>query len=365
MLMSQFRESSYENFQQVERRVSGQRSPSKVTMSVSSYSTSSSPSSATASVDLGQTFNMENCDGIMLNLENGNAFGGYEHLPTSLESSAMRTSPGIADAGYTNAAGNITSKGMKSTQPVFNQYSMIESMSGYEHSPYASGSPVSSVEVEFANHNSNEVFANDAQSVSTHPQSTTPRKSFEHVTDKELRKKLKNRESAQAARDRKKAKMLSLERQIAELLDRNRIVEAENQELRSRVQRMESESMWRMGKQETVPDASSSFSGSLTYNRIHEQPGYSNHCEYNNYQQNAHVGIRQHHVPPTATEKHSLPAYQNYTDETAPAISDYSQPSYVQNLWRGDTVNTTQAYPNDPFSSQQPKSERISDGIIA
>lgn len=76
----------------------------------------------------------------------------------------------------------------------------------------------------------------------------TNRKSYDHITDRELRKKLKNRESAQAARDRKKAKMLGLERQLADMAERNKLLENENRELRGRIQRMEAEAFWRLVK---------------------------------------------------------------------------------------------------------------------
>jgi len=76
----------------------------------------------------------------------------------------------------------------------------------------------------------------------------TNRKSYDHITDRELRKKLKNRESAQAARDRKKAKMLALERQLADMAERNKLLENENRELRGRIQRTESDAFWRRVK---------------------------------------------------------------------------------------------------------------------
>jgi hypothetical protein len=82
----------------------------------------------------------------------------------------------------------------------------------------------------------------------------TNRKSYDHITDRELRKKLKNRESAQAARDRKKAKMLALERQLADMAERNKLLENENRELRGRIQRMEAEAFWRLVK--NPPDGS-------------------------------------------------------------------------------------------------------------
>ncbi|XP_018668268.2 transcription factor protein [Ciona intestinalis] len=365
MLVSQFREANYENFQSGGRRVSGQRSPPK--MSVSSYSTSSSPSSASPSVDLGQAFNMENCDNIMLNMEDGNSFSGFESLQNNLDSVEVQSPPSLAQDGTFNGIDHTTNCVVKNSQPVFNQYSMMEPVGGYDHASYSSGSPVSSNEVDFSRNSSTDVFVNDKTSTSAQQQSTTPRKSFEHVTDKELRKKLKNRESAQAARDRKKAKMLSLERQISELLERNRIVETENQELRSRIQRMESESLWRMGKQEAVSDASPSFSGSIAYHRMHDQTVYPSHCEYNGYPQHTpQPCLPQHHASSTSTEKHSLPSYSAYAEDGS-TNTDYTQPSYVQNLWRNEGVvpNNTQVYPNGPFTSQQiPKNEIMEDAIL-
>ena len=76
----------------------------------------------------------------------------------------------------------------------------------------------------------------------------TNRKSYDHINDRELRKKLKNRESAQAARDRKKAKMLALERQLSDMAERNKILENENRELRGRLQRIEADAFWRLVK---------------------------------------------------------------------------------------------------------------------
>ena len=61
------------------------------------------------------------------------------------------------------------------------------------------------------------------------------RKNFDHIGDRELRKKLKNRESAQIARERAKAKMIQLERMVAELSEANRILEFENHRLKSRL----------------------------------------------------------------------------------------------------------------------------------
>jgi len=76
----------------------------------------------------------------------------------------------------------------------------------------------------------------------------TNRKSYDHIGDRELRKKLKNRESAQAARDRKKAKMLALERQLSDMAERNKLLENENRELRTRLQRIETDAFWRLVK---------------------------------------------------------------------------------------------------------------------
>ncbi|XP_076814947.1 uncharacterized protein LOC143461072 [Clavelina lepadiformis] len=56
------------------------------------------------------------------------------------------------------------------------------------------------------------------------------------IEDKELRKKLRNRQSALAARERKKARMLELEKQVSELQETNRRVEDENQYLRARLE---------------------------------------------------------------------------------------------------------------------------------
>lgn len=75
------------------------------------------------------------------------------------------------------------------------------------------------------------------------------RKSYDHITDRELRKKLKNRESAQAARDRKKAKMMALERQLGDMAERNKFLENENRDLKGRLQRVEAEAFWRLVKQ--------------------------------------------------------------------------------------------------------------------
>jgi len=55
------------------------------------------------------------------------------------------------------------------------------------------------------------------------------------IEDKELRKKLRNRQSALAARERKKARMMELERQVAELQEINRRIDEDNQHLRARL----------------------------------------------------------------------------------------------------------------------------------
>ena len=56
---------------------------------------------------------------------------------------------------------------------------------------------------------------------------------------KDMRKKLKNRESAQAARDRRKNRVVCLERQVTDLTGRNRFLENENRELKQRLQQYE------------------------------------------------------------------------------------------------------------------------------
>lgn len=56
------------------------------------------------------------------------------------------------------------------------------------------------------------------------------------IADKELRKKLRNRQSALAARERKKARMLQLENQVSELQTNYRRIEDENQFLRARLE---------------------------------------------------------------------------------------------------------------------------------
>jgi len=65
------------------------------------------------------------------------------------------------------------------------------------------------------------------------------RKNFDHINDRELRKKLKNRESAQIARERAKAKMIQLERLVAELTETNRMLEFENHRLKARMCQMQ------------------------------------------------------------------------------------------------------------------------------
>ena len=56
------------------------------------------------------------------------------------------------------------------------------------------------------------------------------------IKDKEIRKKLRNRQSALAARERKKAKMLHLEGKVVELEESKKKVEEENEFLRARLQ---------------------------------------------------------------------------------------------------------------------------------
>lgn len=84
-------------------------------------------------------------------------------------------------------------------------------------------------------------------------QAIPPRKSYDHVKNKELRKKLKNRESAQAARDRKKAKMVFLEKQVTELIERNRYLQSENIELRQRIHILETEPFQNMNRDDANP----------------------------------------------------------------------------------------------------------------
>ena len=59
--------------------------------------------------------------------------------------------------------------------------------------------------------------------------------SLSSIEDKELRKKLRNRQSALAARERKKARMLELEKQVATLQESKKRLQDENQALRLRV----------------------------------------------------------------------------------------------------------------------------------
>ena len=55
------------------------------------------------------------------------------------------------------------------------------------------------------------------------------------IEDKELRKKLRNRQSALAARERKKARMMELERQVSELQEAQKLLENENHFLRAQI----------------------------------------------------------------------------------------------------------------------------------
>lgn len=65
---------------------------------------------------------------------------------------------------------------------------------------------------------------------------STENMSLSSIEDKELRKKLRNRQSALAARERKKARMLELEKQVATLQESKKQLQDENQALRMRVE---------------------------------------------------------------------------------------------------------------------------------
>ena len=189
------------------------------------------------------------------------------------------------------------------------------------------------------------------------------RKSYDNITDKELRKKLKNRESAQAARDRKKAKMLSLERQVNELHERYRMVESENQELRIRIQRMEATAYWRE-KQETnglTPDPSgllpftvntfgplphgANASDPTAYSRANHQ--YPNLCGFGEYSQHSHC------IPPAAEngEESNMPQFTQMNLEAA----EFHPSNYESNnIWLGDPHPTPQqgSFPNESKYSE-------------
>ena len=185
--------------------------------------------------------------------------------------------------------------------------------------------------------------------------SATRKKSYDSIVDKELRKKLKNRESAQAARDRKKAKMLSLERQVSELHERYRLVENENQELRIRIQRMEATAYYRMEKQDTNPLSSDvngmiPFSingvGSLAHgpsapdSASYPRSGqYPNLCGFGEYSQQ----LPQPCISgPENGEEGNLPTFGQMTLETR----EFQSPSYVQNIWNADNIPSLPNHPH-------------------
>ena len=112
----------------------------------------------------------------------------------------------------------------------------------------------------------------------------TPEISQNYSNDSECRKKLKNRESAQAARDRRRNRVVCLERQVADLSGRNKFLETENRDLKQRLQHYEADHVWRLMQHKSES------------NKVLEQQGSNqvqNGQSYQNFQQNQHYQQQQ------------------------------------------------------------------------
>lgn len=317
-------------------------------MSISSLSSSSSPSEASTPPDLKQTCNLEPCEsGAFKN--DASAFQieqlfvkseGPNDTPPSSDSCSGALYHEISSNGSALKNGNGSYAG-------FNQNGSYNKF--YEHTPSSFDSQTSnnllSSSASFHRSNSQELTSSSETILLQHSTSTSSRKSYDNISDKELRKKLKNRESAQAARDRKKAKMLSLERQVSELHERYRLVESENQELRVRIQRMEASACWMIDKQDTngVPSDSSgvfSFpfgppvhgSGPSDMGVFGRVGQYSNGlCSFGEYSQPPQS------VPvPEPVEEGN----QNFTQMTLDGATDFHSSPYGTTMWGGENLGS-------------------------
>jgi len=397
MLVSQPLPDIQSGFDSLQRSVSSgtstssNKSPSKVSSAPSSYASStsnnSSPANENVSSQLLQTYGLSGCDEQSVDFNAAQSFlQTDEHVfqvSNKDSSEAMMRSPNSPQSSlqsHSNLYSVASESGMsvdfqpsRDTLPIQVQ-SQSEAETAHEN-PLLRATPPS-VDLDsnaFGNGGDESQYSEQTPlSKTLLPASAIPRKSYEHVTDKELRKKLKNRESAQAARDRKKAKMLNLERQIADLLERNVMVENENRKLRARIQQLESEAYWRMTNIEfhshNQDGNATAYSSQLmtsqhsTNTLAHghlvpsstERELYGPHCSFGG-------GAPHHSVTAMSGldnalhgEKEDFQAYP--MDTSVGTLTEYAQGNYLQHVWPNERVQpvqgTAEGYPvNSAYAS--------------
>ena len=325
------------------------QSYSQSSMSVSSLSSSSSPLSDATPPGIKQhCSNLEPC-------ENG-TFSKNENPSFQIEQifgkvAEPQSRPPRSDS-CPNGLFNETTHGscLKSQNDTFCYSPTADSFGKvYDHAGSFDSHSSSALAQQAHSYNrtSSQDLSTNGEQILTQQGSSANRKSYDNITDKELRKKLKNRESAQAARDRKKAKMLSLERQVSELHERYRMVESENQELRIRIQRMESSAYWRNKHDSNGLPADSagilpfpvnhvgSFShgaqssGPTAYDRSGQ---YSGICGFGEYVQHSQC------IAPGAEngDESNVTPFSQMPLEGA----EFHSSSYVPNVWPGESSLT-------------------------
>ena len=338
---------------------------SKTSMSVSSLSSSSSPSSAATPPGLKQhCSNLEPCENGSYS-KNENPFP-MEQLFGKTETAESRPPRSDSCPSGIFADSPLNSNNVKPSNGSYNGFSSSEAYGSKLFDPNPSFDAQSAANMS---HSNVPYVRKDSQDLSSAGDPTllqqigaaSNRKSYDNITDKELRKKLKNRESAQAARDRKKAKMLSLERQVSELHERYRLVESENQELRIRIQRMEASAYWRMEKHETngLPTDSSGILpfpvnaiGSLTHGPSSSDPSvysrpaqYPNICGFGEYGHHSQPCVT---AGPESTEESSLPSFGQMSLDAA----EFHQSNFPPTVWNGDSIASLQnAQPQGNFAN--------------
>ncbi|CAK8675991.1 uncharacterized protein LOC143461132 [Clavelina lepadiformis] len=356
-----------------ERNLSSQKSPEKTSTNASCCSSSSSPLTA-SSPDLTPSVNIEGCDNNLMSLREGSQYSPLDSLTSQHSQSKTAPSTNVRSPPPPHPpdmyCGSMQIPSV--THPVgegSSHYASSDAFNGTYKHPAFQHSEMTKQDLVYGRKQSHDITLEKALSSASLQQPITQRRNYEHITDKELRKKLKNRESAQAARDRKKAKMLNLERQINELLDRNRVVENENRDLRLRIRRMESSSCWDMSKQEQMNithDAAyvhSPYAGAMITGHQQGQIGngsmsYANsdsHC--GTYAPGNFGGYSQPQVMTTIkteqeSEKSSLLRYDHLQEEREYPIEDF-----VQNIWpsgsSGQSMEHSHSYSSEAtFGSQ-------------
>ena len=337
-------------------------------ISISSLSSSSSPSDASTPPDLKQHCNSEQC-------ENG-VFVKTEETTFQIEQLFEKPKETDENPPQNDSCPNDlfhefpqSSSGVKTSNNSFSCFNRDDGLSKvYENSASAFDSQQGPSNLVghggiYPRSNSQDLTQSNEQVLSQSSSGALGRKSYDNISDKEMRKKLKNRESAQAARDRKKAKMLSLERQVSELRECCRLTINENQQLKATIQQLRANAYWSKEKPEASgmsPDSTGviSFPINAVTGPSHG-PGPSDLEAYgrtNQYPRNL-CNFGEYNQPPQAisgtetVEGGNVPSFSQMPIEAA---SDFHASNYGQNIWDGESLNTL---PN----SQHPGSFNVGD----